>query len=200
MAPARDADGATRVYTADDLGLSAVTPHPKQGYHLKVSVDSREAPGGAKQKVLWLAPCEQQPQVATDVAATTATDVAATTASGESGSGGALAAAGAVTALAPATAASPSTGESATSTGTMAAEHSAPAAGQVLGTSFSRSGSRGTGAQAASALPAVAGAPLTSLAFTGASGVALLLALGLGAVALGVALRVAARRRAVVRA
>ncbi|HEX3005961.1 MAG TPA: hypothetical protein VHO27_17245, partial [Angustibacter sp.] len=60
----RDVDGATRVYTADDLGLSSMTPHPKQGYHLKVAVDSVQAPGGAKQKVLWLAPCEQQPAVA----------------------------------------------------------------------------------------------------------------------------------------
>jgi hypothetical protein len=60
---AHDADGATRVYTADDLGLDSVTPHPKQGYHLKVTVDSREAPGGAKQKVLWLEPCGTQAPV-----------------------------------------------------------------------------------------------------------------------------------------
>ena len=53
----QDADGATRVYTVDDLGLSGVTPHPKQGYHVKVSVDSLGAPGGAKQKVLWIEPC-----------------------------------------------------------------------------------------------------------------------------------------------
>jgi len=57
---AHDYDGATRVFTADDLGLDAVTPHPKQGYHLKVTVDSLQAPGGAKQKVLWLAPCAAQ--------------------------------------------------------------------------------------------------------------------------------------------
>ncbi len=53
----QDADGATRVYTVDDLGLSGVAPHPKQGYHVKVSVDSLGAPGGAKQKVLWIEPC-----------------------------------------------------------------------------------------------------------------------------------------------
>lgn len=53
----QDADGATRVYTVDDLGLSGVSPHPKQGYHVKVSVDSLGAPGGAKQKVLWIEPC-----------------------------------------------------------------------------------------------------------------------------------------------
>ena len=55
---APDPDGATRVYTIDDLGLGGVSPHPKQGYHVKVAVDSLEAPGGAKQKVLWLEPCE----------------------------------------------------------------------------------------------------------------------------------------------
>jgi len=60
---AHDYDGATRVFTADDLGLDAVTPHPKQGYHLKVTVDSLQAPGGAKQKVLWLEPCEAQAPV-----------------------------------------------------------------------------------------------------------------------------------------
>jgi hypothetical protein len=60
---AHDYDGATRVFTADDLGLDAVTPHPKQGYHLKVTVDSLEAPGGAKQKVLWLEPCGAQTPV-----------------------------------------------------------------------------------------------------------------------------------------
>jgi hypothetical protein len=60
---AHDFDGATRVYTADDLGLDAVAPHPQQGYHLKVAVDSLEAPGGAKQKVLWLEPCGTQAPV-----------------------------------------------------------------------------------------------------------------------------------------
>ena len=56
---APDPDGATRVYTLDDLGLGSVAPHPQQGYHVKVAVDSLEAPGGAKQKVLWLEPCEE---------------------------------------------------------------------------------------------------------------------------------------------
>jgi hypothetical protein len=60
---AHDYDGATRVFTADDLGLDAVTPHPKQGYHLRVTVDSLQAPGGSKQKVLWLAPCDTQAPV-----------------------------------------------------------------------------------------------------------------------------------------
>jgi hypothetical protein len=60
---AHDYDGATRVFTADDLRLDAVTPHPKQGYHLKVTVDSLETPGGAKQKVLWLEPCGAQAPV-----------------------------------------------------------------------------------------------------------------------------------------
>jgi hypothetical protein len=34
--------------------LMPYQPHPQQGYHVKVTSDSHEAPGGAKQKVFWL--------------------------------------------------------------------------------------------------------------------------------------------------
>jgi hypothetical protein len=39
--------------------LDGVTPHPKQGYHIKLSVDVNGAPGASKHKVFWLAPCAQ---------------------------------------------------------------------------------------------------------------------------------------------
>ena len=190
-----DVDGATRVYTADDLGLASVTPHPKQGYHLKVTVDSLEAPGGAKQKVLWLAPCQQpMPQVA-------ASDVGTPASSGSTG-------------VAPATAGDTGATPGAEVAGVQAAapaDRSPQAADQVLGASYvAPAGRAATPApartsvlsQAASALPAVAGtgAAVASLAFTGASGVVLLLSLGLGAVAAGAALTMASRRRVVSRA
>ena len=44
--------------------MKGIEPHPKQGYHVKLSVDVREAPGNSKHKVFWMAPCapeEQQP-------------------------------------------------------------------------------------------------------------------------------------------
>ena len=34
--------------------LASYEPHPQQGYHVKVTSDSKEAPGGPKQKVFWL--------------------------------------------------------------------------------------------------------------------------------------------------
>lgn len=52
----KDAD-AVLTYTAQGLGLSAITP-AKQGWHVKVAVDVLQAPGGAKQKVFWLS-CPQ---------------------------------------------------------------------------------------------------------------------------------------------
>jgi hypothetical protein len=51
----RDLDAAF-TFTAADLDLSGLTAHPKQGYHLKVTVWTSE-PGGRKHKVLWLQPC-----------------------------------------------------------------------------------------------------------------------------------------------
>jgi hypothetical protein len=43
-------------FTADDLDLSRLKAHPKQGYHIKVTVLTGE-PGGKKHKVFWLKPC-----------------------------------------------------------------------------------------------------------------------------------------------
>jgi hypothetical protein len=40
-------------YTAQQLGLIG-KPQAKQGWHIKVSVDAENAPGGAKHKVFWL--------------------------------------------------------------------------------------------------------------------------------------------------
>jgi hypothetical protein len=40
-------------YTAQQLGLIG-KPQAKQGWHIKVSVDADNAPGGAKHKVFWL--------------------------------------------------------------------------------------------------------------------------------------------------
>ncbi len=44
-------------YTASDLDLTGLTAHPKQGYHLKVTL-STDTPGGVKHKVFWFQPCE----------------------------------------------------------------------------------------------------------------------------------------------
>jgi hypothetical protein len=43
-------------FKAADLDLAGLTAHPKQGYHLKITVLTGE-PGGVKHKVVWLAPC-----------------------------------------------------------------------------------------------------------------------------------------------
>ena len=53
--------------------LTGVEPHPQQGYHIKLSVDVREAPGASKHKVFWMAPCppEQQPPPETEATAST---------------------------------------------------------------------------------------------------------------------------------
>lgn len=44
-------------FTAADLDLAGLTAHPKQGYHLKVTLSTGE-PGGVKHKVFWFEPCE----------------------------------------------------------------------------------------------------------------------------------------------
>jgi hypothetical protein len=44
-------------FSADDLGVTALgEPHPQQGYHVKLTVDTGE-PGGHKYKVFWIEPC-----------------------------------------------------------------------------------------------------------------------------------------------
>jgi hypothetical protein len=50
--------------TAADLGLDRLgAPHPKQGFHIKLSVAVNEAPGGEKHKVFWVEPCAAAPEV-----------------------------------------------------------------------------------------------------------------------------------------
>jgi hypothetical protein len=53
----------------DDLDLSRLTAHPKQGYHLKVTVLTGE-PGGKKHKVFWLRPCAVTPSPSPTVSPT----------------------------------------------------------------------------------------------------------------------------------
>ena len=44
-------------FSANDLGLSGLTLHSKQGYHIKLTVERIGAPGAGKHKVFWLKPC-----------------------------------------------------------------------------------------------------------------------------------------------
>ncbi|KRE53872.1 hypothetical protein [Phycicoccus sp. Soil748] len=171
---AHDYDGATRVITADDLGLGAVTPHPKQGYHLKVTVDSLEAPGGAKQKVLWLAPCGAQPPVTQPE---TQPETGGFEDSGQPPHGALPGQQPEVPA--PAQPSSVSVGaEGAFLQAPMSSAYPAP--GQASPASVSAAGQ-------ASALP-------SRLAFTGAAGVELLVLTGAAAAAAGAGLLVARRR------
>lgn len=166
----QDADGATRVYTVDDLGLSGVTPHPKQGYHVKVSVDSLGAPGGAKQKVLWIEPCGDTadsqvpaapgqlpavPPAGPVVEQVQPAQAAVAALTWEQAAGAAVAPGEAAVAMAPTRAVAPT---------------SAPSSGS----------------------PSVA---LSSLPHTGVDGLGALLLTGLGALAAGGALQLARRRR-----
>src|SRR4051794_20310655 len=48
-------------FSADTLGVTSLgAPHPKQGYHVKMTVLTNE-PGGKKSKVFWIAPCADTP-------------------------------------------------------------------------------------------------------------------------------------------
>jgi LPXTG-motif cell wall-anchored protein len=58
---ANDPDVRIQV-SADELDLSALEPHDKQGYHLKLIIDS---PEGNKYKVFWLQPCVPSPSPTT---------------------------------------------------------------------------------------------------------------------------------------
>jgi LPXTG-motif cell wall-anchored protein len=51
----------TFTFSANDLGLGAYTPHPKQGFHVKLTVERIGAPGAGKHKVFWLEPCAASP-------------------------------------------------------------------------------------------------------------------------------------------
>lgn len=184
----QDADGATRVYTVDDLGLSGVSPHPKQGYHVKVSVDPLGAPGGAKQKVLWIEPCSDT------------TDSQVPTAPGQvptaPGQLPTVPPAGQV--VEPAQPAQPD----------VAALTLEEAAGPAVAPGEVAATMEGTAPTAASAPTQVSssalnprraavweGAGLSALPHTGVDGLGALLLTGLGAVAAGGALQLARRRR-----
>jgi hypothetical protein len=71
---------ASKVYGLDFTG---VTAHPKQGYHVKVTVHAQGSQGAdTKHKVFWVQPCASPTTtttVTTATTATTATTVAATT-------------------------------------------------------------------------------------------------------------------------
>lgn len=181
---ANDADGATRVYTADDLGLSAVTPHPKQGYHLKVAVDSLEAPGGAKQKVLWLEPCDDQQGQAPVTQPET----------GEPSGGPQAPSAPAAGAQPEAPAISEAPGLSdagvrpASPSEAAYVEPAAPAGVRPFD-----AGERSSSVTAPSPTAHASALP-TGLAFTGAGGLGLLALTGAGAAAAGLGLQVARRR------
>ena len=83
----QDAD-AVLTYTASQLGLTGVAP-AKQGWHVKVAVDVREAPGGAKQKVFWLQcpPPSRTTTPSTSGSGTTSTASGSTSSSGSTTSG-----------------------------------------------------------------------------------------------------------------
>jgi LPXTG-motif cell wall-anchored protein len=49
-------------FSADDLDLADAVLHPRQGYHIKLTVDRKNHPEWTeKHKVFWLAPCPDQP-------------------------------------------------------------------------------------------------------------------------------------------
>jgi LPXTG-motif cell wall-anchored protein len=121
--------------------LATRTPHPKQGYHVKLTVHVDGAQGAdVKHKVFWVSECaaagvfEAEAPVTT-VAPTTTTVVPAPVAGTESGTG----AAGSVVAGAPAPGSE-----------VLASEAAAPATGAAVGGSLPRTGT-GTAPLAATA-------------------------------------------------
>ncbi|HVE47327.1 MAG TPA: hypothetical protein VNA57_11350 [Acidimicrobiales bacterium] len=72
----RGLDGSLR-YT---LGFTGVTPHPKQGYHVKVTIHAPGAKGAdVKHKVFWVEPCgAPTPTTTPTTIATTPTTIAST--------------------------------------------------------------------------------------------------------------------------
>jgi LPXTG-motif cell wall-anchored protein len=51
---------AVYAYSGSDFGLERFKAHPKQGYHVKLTIESDGVPGGVKHKVFWLK-CETTP-------------------------------------------------------------------------------------------------------------------------------------------
>jgi hypothetical protein len=164
----QDYDGELQ-FTADQLDLASLgDPHPQQGYHIKLTVDTGETtPGGFKYKVFWLQPCT--PAVAPTESSTT-TEVPNQTPEQTSVLGESVSK--------QPTTSSGSTVEAAT---TSKNKKAAAVPTEVLGQHFTRPGS--AAAPSASSLP-----------FTGAEigGLTAAAALALG---LGTSLTVAARRR-----
>jgi hypothetical protein len=155
-------------FTAADLDLSGLTAHPKQGYHLKVTL-STDAPGGVKHKVFWYEPCATQ-------AAPEAEGPGSGTGTGGSGTGSGAVTGGTVTPPV-ATVAQPRT--------------------TVLGTRLTRpAGASAAAARTATDVPRVLGTRTTraaGLPFTG-SYAALLATAAAALIAAGTGVLVAARR------
>ncbi len=171
----QDRDATLTYSVSNQLSeLLSVTPHPKQGWHVKLAVDVDSAPGGAKQKVFWI----DCPQTTGSGAGTTRTSptnvVTGTTSAPATGGGGA---ATAVPRRFPLRA-------------TLGAGDVTLSAGT---TQAAASGGKGAGAATVSGQAA---AQPSALPFTGAEGLGYLLALGLSAVGVGTAAHRLGRRRA----
>lgn len=167
----QDRDATLRYSVDDQLSeLLHVAPHAQQGWHVKVAVDVDGAPGGAKQKVVWIdcpASGAAAPTITTDETAPSAIDTptSGTTSGAASGTGSPLSVV-APTGVLPATLVSGTTVAAAERQDalTLGAAGAALAAGTVPA----------QGAGAAAVLP-----------FTGAMGLLWLLATGLAAVGVG---------------
>ena len=160
-------------FSADTLGVTSLgAPHPKQGYHVKMTVLTNE-PGGKKSKVFWISPCA-------DTAGTAGTaSTPGTAVGGEDVQSGTTETTGTEGETADTAAVAGST----TAAGTVAGRSAAGPSATVLGEHFYRGMAAGGTAAAAGSLP-----------FTGAETGALLLA-GAAALGGGAALMVAGRRR-----
>lgn len=161
-----DFDGETGFApTAADLAALG-TPHPQQGYHVKLTVDTGQpvqSGGGHKYKVFWLQPCPAAPTTPTQVG-------------GVSENGG-------TTPTGPVTETGNATGVGGLSSGGTVSAATPP---RVLGERLTR----GTTPAAAAPAAATSGA----LPFTG-SEIAAVAAAGAVALGAGAALTVAGRRR-----
>ena len=75
--PPEESGELTYGYNFTDV-LGGITPHEKQGYHIKLTIlvqdkDGKEVPGATKHKVFWLAPCKVQPPPPQETASTAST-------------------------------------------------------------------------------------------------------------------------------
>ena len=175
----QDLDETVVLGVDDELAeLRAVAPHPQQGWHVKVAVDVDGAPGGAKQKVLWLeCPAASGTAVTGTTTAAGTTDLPTTDVPSTGGAG---------TVTTTPTTEVPAAGVAGTSA-------TVPLAGGLtLGsgtTTVAPAREVGGGVTAQSAV-----AP-TALPFTGAQSVGALVALGVGSLLAGGAAHALGRRR-----